>query len=145
MLTIDPGVSTLHCRRSETVEFTTVPQPVHSRVSPYRHSQKRIKFTLEALLWCWHLFSTKTFRRDQERCSISKYRQNQSQYVDFEMKRSEHVAPPPVIDYIAPFFSNIQCFDRFLEPACSCSCKDNTSNDPFSRCATSNNYGYSLN
>ena len=24
-------------------------------------------------------------------------------------------------------------------------CKDNTSNDPFSRCATSNNYGYSLN
>ena len=24
-------------------------------------------------------------------------------------------------------------------------CKDNTSNDPFSRCATSNKYGYSMN
>ena len=37
-------------------------------------------------------------------------------------------------------------FPQLFDHGHSCrSCKDNTSNDPFSRCATSNNYGYSLN
>ena len=41
-------------------------------------------------------------------------------------------------------FNQHQMKHRNLSSQCL-KCKDHTSNDPFSRCATSNNYGYSLN
>ena len=82
----------------------------------------------------------------KKRTSVS-HRSRESEIISLDSGlRLDGIPALDLWDLIVLVLGNTsQTHDRTVQPVVNSDCKDHTSNDPFSRCATSNNYGYSLN